>query len=88
MKLTLRRSLTTQEKDQNKPQQSEMPFAIVDGEQITELPKDLYIPIFAIGRAPGWVAQCIEQFETNILIRPLTEYIGPKNMQFKDISER
>ena len=48
MKLTLRRSLTTQKKDHNKPQQSEMPFAIVDGEQITELPKDLYIPPVAL----------------------------------------
>ena len=48
MKLTLRRSLTTQEKDHNKPQQSEMPFAIVDGEQITELPKDLYITPVAL----------------------------------------
>ena len=48
MKLTLRRSLTTQEKDHNKPQQSEMPFAIVDGEQITELPQDLYIPPVAL----------------------------------------
>ena len=26
------------------PQQSEMPFAIVDGEPMTEMPKDLYIP--------------------------------------------
>ena len=55
---------------------------------LQKIPKDLYIPIFAIGRAPGWVAQCIEQFETNILIRPLTEYNGPKNRQFKEISER
>src|SRR5262245_6178260 len=26
------------------PEQSEMPFAVVDGEPVTELPKDLYIP--------------------------------------------
>ena len=26
------------------PQQSEMPFAVVEGEPVTELPKDLYIP--------------------------------------------
>jgi segregation and condensation protein A len=26
------------------PQQGEMPFAVVDGEPVTELPKDLYIP--------------------------------------------
>ena len=40
--------MTTQEKDHNNPQQSEMPFAMVDGEQITEMPKDLYIPPVAL----------------------------------------
>jgi len=28
----------------NSPQQGEMPFAIVMGQAVTELPKDLYIP--------------------------------------------
>ncbi|MBT6039935.1 MAG: segregation/condensation protein A, partial [Halieaceae bacterium] len=28
----------------NNPQQGEMPFAIVMGHEMTELPKDLYIP--------------------------------------------
>ena len=37
-----------QEEDHNIPIQSEMPFAIIDGEQITELPKDLYIPPIAL----------------------------------------
>ena len=32
----------------NKPMQAEMPFAIVQGEQLTELPKDLYIPPVAL----------------------------------------
>ena len=32
----------------NQPQQVEMPFAIVDGEPITELPNDLYIPPVAL----------------------------------------
>ena len=31
---------------------------------------DLFIPIFALGRVPGWSAQCIEQYENNILLRP------------------
>ena len=26
------------------PQQEEMPFAVVQGDPVTELPKDLYIP--------------------------------------------
>ena len=37
-----------QEDNFKNPQQSEMPFAIVDGEQVTELPKDLYIPPVAL----------------------------------------
>ena len=32
----------------NQPQQVEMPFAVVDGESITELPSDLYIPPVAL----------------------------------------
>ena len=32
------------EKRMGQPQQGEMPFAIVLGEALTELPKDLYIP--------------------------------------------
>jgi len=32
----------------NQPKQVEMPFAIVDGESITELPSDLYIPPVAL----------------------------------------
>ena len=31
-----------------KPVQTEMPFAIVQGEHLTELPKDLYIPPVAL----------------------------------------
>jgi Uncharacterized conserved protein len=36
------------DKTTNKPMQAEMPFAIVQGEQLTELPKDLYIPPVAL----------------------------------------
>ena len=45
--------------------------------QLHGIPKDLYVPIFAIGRVPGWVTQCVEQLRNNILIRPLTLYDGP-----------
>jgi len=30
------------------PQQGEMPFAVVQGEEVTELPRDLYIPPYAL----------------------------------------
>ena len=36
------------DKSTDKPIQTEMPFAIVQGEQLTELPKDLYIPPVAL----------------------------------------
>jgi citrate synthase len=45
--------------------------------QLHGIPMDLYVPIFAIGRMPGWVIQCLEQLRRNILIRPLTAYEGP-----------
>ena len=45
--------------------------------QLHAIPMDLYVPIFAIGRMPGWMIQCIEQKRGNILIRPLTLYNGP-----------
>ena len=39
--------------------------------------RDLFVPIFAVGRVPGWVVQVLEQLDNNILIRPLTLYNGP-----------
>jgi len=38
---------------------------------------DLFVPVFAVGRVPGWTVQCLEQLQNNILIRPLTLYDGP-----------
>ena len=34
--------------DTNAPAQGEMPFAVVDGEPVTQLPQDLYIPPYAL----------------------------------------
>jgi citrate synthase len=52
------------------------------------IPKDHYVPIFAIGRMPGWVAQCLEQKRDNILIRPLTAYDGPGPREWVPLSDR
>jgi len=56
--------------------------------QLHGIPMDLYVPIFAIGRMPGWVIQCIEQLRGNILIRPLTQYNGPEPRVYLPISDR
>jgi citrate synthase len=50
--------------------------------------EDLFIPIFAMGRIPGWTLQVMEQFADNILIRPLTEYVGPMDVPYVPIQDR
>ncbi|MCE8532708.1 citrate (Si)-synthase [Ruegeria pomeroyi] len=56
--------------------------------QLHGIPMDLYVPIFAIGRVPGWIVQCIEQLRRNILIRPLTLYDGPDPRAYVPIGKR
>jgi len=50
--------------------------------------RDLFVPIFAIGRVPGWVLQVLEQLESNILIRPLTLYSGPDARAYVPLEQR
>jgi citrate synthase len=50
--------------------------------------RDLFVPIFAVGRVPGWVVQVLEQLENNILIRPLTLYSGPDSRAYVPIEQR
>jgi citrate synthase len=49
---------------------------------------DLFVPIFAVGRVPGWTVQCLEQLQNNILIRPLTLYDGPAPRDYVAIGQR
>jgi len=56
--------------------------------QLHGIPMDLYVPIFAIGRMPGWIIQCIDQQNRNILIRPLTLYDGPVMRAYLPIDQR
>lgn len=56
--------------------------------QLHGIPMDLFVPLFAIGRMPGWVIQCVEQVQRNILIRPLTLYEGPAPRDWLPIDAR
>src|SRR5204862_7844665 len=38
----------------------------------------LFTPTFAISRVAGWLAHAFEQRESNRLIRPQSEYVGPR----------
>jgi citrate synthase len=42
------------------------------------LPRELFSPAFAIGRAAGWTAHIVEQGRGGRLIRPQSRYVGPR----------
>jgi len=50
--------------------------------------RDLFVPIFAIGRVPGWVLQVLEQSENIILIRPLAFSSGPDARSYLTMKKR
>jgi citrate synthase len=52
------------------------------------IPQDLFVPVFALGRIPGWTAHIAEQVEDDILIRPLTTYSGEGPRAYQPIAER
>jgi len=48
--------------------------------QMLNIPKDLYIPLFACGRIAGWVAHMIEtSIYCGKIIRPASKYIGEES---------
>jgi citrate synthase len=52
------------------------------------LPTELFTPTFAVGRIGGWTAHCLEQWSDNRLIRPASEYIGPRDRTWVPLGAR
>jgi len=48
----------------------------------------LFTPTFAISRASGWIAHAMEQRRHNRIIRPQSEYAGPRNNRWVPLAER
>ncbi len=48
----------------------------------------LFTPTFAMSRVSGWIAHAIEQQQTNRIIRPQSEYIGPRDSQWVPLADR
>lgn len=40
-----------------------------------------FTPLFVAARITGWTAHIMEQLESNALIRPLSEYVGPEQRE-------
>ncbi len=49
---------------------------------------DLYTPIFALSRIAGWSANLLEQYKDNRLIRPDSDYVGPKERAYVPMKQR
>jgi 2-methylcitrate synthase len=49
---------------------------------------NLFTPIFVMARVTGWTAHIMEQAGNNRIIRPLCEYTGPQQLEFKPIDQR
>lgn len=52
------------------------------------IPTDLFTAIFAMSRSAGWTAHILEQYRNNRLIRPLSEYVGPRDLKYVSIEKR
>jgi citrate synthase len=52
------------------------------------IPSYLFTPMFAVGRAPGWLAHVLEQYADNRIIRPRAEYIGHPLTEYVPIERR
>jgi len=48
----------------------------------------LFTPTFAISRVSGWIAHALEQRALNRLIRPQSEYTGPRDRRWVPLAER
>ena len=52
------------------------------------IPSILFTPIFAIARAPGWLAHILEQRSDNRLYRPKSLYVGPEPKEYLPVDHR
>ena len=52
------------------------------------LPPDMFPATFAVSRITGWVAQVLESWEDNRIMRPLDYYVGPTDAVYAPIDQR
>ncbi len=52
------------------------------------IPTELFTTMFACARMAGWAAHVIEQASDNRLIRPLSQYVGPRDLRVVPLAQR
>ena len=55
---------------------------------LLNIPDDLFVPIFAMGRMPGWTAHVMEQYSKKDILRPRLHYTGPIDLEYLPIGRR
>jgi citrate synthase len=48
----------------------------------------LFTPVFAMSRVSGWIAHAREQQRANRIIRPQSEYVGPRGRRWVPLADR
>jgi citrate synthase len=56
--------------------------------RVLGIPTDLFTPVFAVSRIAGWSAHVLEQLGNNRLIRPESEYTGPRGVAYVALESR
>lgn len=56
--------------------------------QSVGLTSDQFSAVFAAGRVAGWTAHVLEQQSENRLIRPASEYVGPRDLAYVPLADR
>jgi citrate synthase len=52
------------------------------------IPDDLFVPLFAIGRMPGWTLHIMEQYSKKDILRPRLHYTGPIDLEYVSLEKR
>ncbi|MBI4719486.1 MAG: citrate synthase [Planctomycetes bacterium] len=52
------------------------------------IPTDCFTPVFAMARAPGWLAHWLEQLRNNRIFRPTQRYVGTHDQPYTPIDTR
>jgi len=60
------------------PQPPNVDFALAAATTALGLPQGTALAIFVLGRTVGWIAHAIEQYQSDVLIRPRARYTGPR----------
>lgn len=52
------------------------------------IPDDLFVPLFAVGRMPGWTLHVFEQYSVRDILRPRLLYTGPVDLEYSPMDQR